>query len=113
MTNKPVVNEKLLSILDKVYKRATREAEVEVFTDYNKEELPIMQAHDQIIELFREDKLLERLEKTNNLLIACLGKLQPVDDFYSILETTYKHNKQIIGDIKAITEAEKKIGGER
>ena len=86
---KPVVNEKLMDLLRRIYFCGG---------DKLREEKDLMQAHDQIIELFRE----------------CLGDRLPINpnsshcsqcgrDFYSFNN----------GYNLAITEAEKKIGGER
>ena len=117
MTNKPVVNEeslseKLIKIVSELYTQGYVDGRQEIGIKPKK----FHQAHDQIIELFRKDKLfLKSLQIIN------------ADDFeyeteydgrmYSICmlckKQDGKHSKDCIKTKlqQAITEAEKKIGG--
>ena len=103
MTDKPVVNEKLLDLLKKVYEQGCYDTEP---YGERKEEMTPHQVHDQIIELFRE----------------CLPKKKELKEYF---EANYLDGDKIQGGQmiassecfeaiqQAITEAEKKIGGER
>jgi hypothetical protein len=91
---KPVVNEKLMEILNHLAIRLCTYCEQE-----EKDTQIRQQAHDQIIELFREDKLL----------VAC-------KEAFKYLDQPHKSelgNVEVINLLhNTITEAEKKIGGE-
>ncbi len=105
--NKPVVNEKLYQILDRLIRRGIKPSEQADYSECIKKDLT--QVHDQIIELFREDNknLLEACKMAKTQLLNCAYAFDMPQRFKESFNKGQKQLEQVI------TEAEKKIGGER
>ncbi len=112
---KPVVNEKLMLILLSVVnecENCSMMGERQMCQASTKEEMRekcAKQAHDQITELFREDNknLLEACKMAKTQLLNCAYAFDMPQRFKESFNKGQKQLEQVI------TEAEKKIGGER